>query len=229
MYIVVEGLDYSGKTHLINQLKNNIECVTVKEPFNEDYVSKKIRESIQADWIPQTHETVILLSGRIELFKKYNYIINDDKRILLSDRSFITSMVYQHDYRNNFLKIMNLNLSALHIFESNPIPDILIYMDTPFDKALEYSGGRDQLDNKDKKVLTKYNYEKMSALYKTSITMVKQQDKDNKMNVIYLKPDYDIEDLVLQINDILNKKETRNDIDEKDIVNFEYEKDLILV
>lgn len=208
MYVVVEGIDFSGKSHLIDQLKEvfNKE-VFVKEPFDGSCISKLIRREIQDSVIPVVSEAVLLLTSRLELFQKYNRIIEDKDRILFSDRCFITSMVYQHSPKLNFLRIMEMNKSVMQINEFDIIPDVLIYMDTDYDTAYQrFKNNEREVTHKDKMNMMKANYLKKQDNYRTSINMVKRMDTKDKMKIIFVKPDELFESVLERLTEILNDK-----------------------
>lgn len=99
MYIVFEGIDGAGKSTQINLLKdwleqNGFDVETVVEPTDSE-VGKLIRKILQrpdatTDRIQKTLG-LLFAADRMLIMDK----LNDDSKVILSDRSFISSLAYQ--------------------------------------------------------------------------------------------------------------------------------------
>ena len=100
MYIVFEGIDGAGKSTQIQLLKewleaNGLEVETVVEPTGSD-VGKLIRKILtQPNATEDTMQKTLGLlfaADRLILMDKIN---NAGNKVILSDRSFISSLAYQ--------------------------------------------------------------------------------------------------------------------------------------
>ncbi len=126
MYLIVEGIDTSGKStqiELLQKLYPN--AITTKEPGGTP-MGKKIREMILHEGINNhKSELFLFLADRAEHYKN---IINPNRdKIVISDRGFISGIAYalaNHEYKKEFL--LNLNSFAL----DNKLPDAIILLKT---------------------------------------------------------------------------------------------------
>ena len=99
MYIVFEGIDGAGKSTQIEMLKewleaNGLEVETLVEPTGSE-VGKLIRVILQRPdaTTDRVQKTLGLLfaADRMLIMDK----LEDDKKVIISDRSFISSLAYQ--------------------------------------------------------------------------------------------------------------------------------------
>lgn len=181
-YIVVEGLDYTGKSTLVEQLGEIYKSRLVSEPFSESLASSKIRELIRSATHESTYETQLLIASRIEMFSKLNeYIRHNSPTYLISDRSFVTNMVYQGNDKKTMSRIMKLNIDTLAAYGYDIIPDILIYIEVPYSVALERFNQRQESNNLDKKVMNEKTYNEMQKRYHDALTLLTSNSKRTKV------------------------------------------------
>jgi dTMP kinase len=137
LFIVFEGIDGSGKTTLIEMLKDVLEqqtysIVVLKEPTNETDAGKKIRESYVTGRVPFEEELQWFIDDR-----EWNVNTNikpalEAKSIILQDRYFFSTVCYQGVRNNNdWSSIIKLNRSKF------PEPDLTIVIDVEPKLALE--------------------------------------------------------------------------------------------
>jgi dTMP kinase len=158
MYIVFEGIDGSGKSTQINLLKNylednglKVECVV--EPTDEP-VGKLIRELLtqKESTTDNMQKTLGLLfaADRMQLMNKINSYENEGK-IVLSDRSFYSSLAYQEPQE--------------WIFELNrfvKIPDMVLLLDIDLAKSVKRTTGKDEFENEEFLTTVQEKYNKLS-------------------------------------------------------------------
>lgn len=180
-YLVVEGLDYSGKTYFINEISKMFSKVLkISEPFNQTKFCSKIRDIIRSDIPNKEKEKELLLKNREIGFSVLEYQIeeylkeNIEFDLLISDRNFLTTLVYQCETKEEMRDIINSTISALDDLYINVIPDIVYYLEIPFELALERSNERGIENNLDKKVLVKDVYEKMQSKYRLALEILKE-------------------------------------------------------
>ena len=138
MYIVFEGIDGVGKSTQIQMLRewleaNGFRVETLVEP-TDSKIGKLIREMLQRP--DATTESVQRMLGllfaadRLLLMDK----LEDDSKIFISDRSFISSLAYQEPAE----WIGELNRYAKK-------PDLLILLDLDVKTSVARASGEDTL------------------------------------------------------------------------------------
>lgn len=180
-YVVVEGLDYSGKTYFINEISKMFsKTLKISEPFNQTKFCSRIRDIIRSDIPNKEKEKELLLKNREIGFSILEYQIeeylkeNIELNLLISDRNFLTTLVYQCETKEEMRDVINNTISALDDLFINIIPDIVYYLEIPFELALERSNKRGIENNLDKKVLAKDVYKKMQSKYRLALEVLKE-------------------------------------------------------
>lgn len=151
MYIVFEGIDGAGKSTQIQLLKewlenNGLEVETIVEPTDSE-VGKLIRKILQRSdaTTDRVQKTLGLLfaADRMLIMDK----LEDDKKVIISDRSFISSLAYQEprDW------IYELNKYAKK-------PDLLILLDLDVKTSVSRTSGDDTFENEEFLTNVKANY-----------------------------------------------------------------------
>lgn len=145
MYICLEGMDGSGKSTQIAMLERwlteiGLQVFRVREPTGSE-VGKLLRKMLKS---PQATEdnfqvTLALLfaADRMILMKDIEQSESAGK-IVITDRCFYSSMVYQNDGE----WISNINKHAKR-------PDVTILLDLDTDTALKRCEGQDHFENQD--------------------------------------------------------------------------------
>ena len=155
MYIVLEGIDGCGKSTqsklLEDYLKENgFKVKTIQEPTDNN-IGKLIREILtqKNSTTPTVQKTLGLLfaADRMHLSNKIENL-EKDNTIVISDRSFYSSLVYQEPY--NWIKELNKYVK---------IPDIVLLLDIDVKKSVLRTEGIDEFENIEflTKVKEKYN------------------------------------------------------------------------
>jgi len=142
MYIVFEGIDGAGKSTQIQLLKewleaNGFEVETIVEPTDSE-VGKLIRKILQRSdaTTDRIQKTLALLfaADRMLIMDR----LSDDKKVILSDRSFISSLAYQEP--------------AEWIYEINSYaktPDLVLLLDLDVKKSVDRSSREDEFENEE--------------------------------------------------------------------------------
>lgn len=152
MYIVFEGIDGAGKSTQIKLLKewleaNGLEVETVVEPTGSD-VGKLIRKILtQPNATEDTMQKTLGLlfaADRLILMDKIN---NAGNKVILSDRSFISSLAYQEP--QDWIK--EINKFACE-------PDLLLLIDLDVKKSVDRCSGEDEFENEEFLNNVKQNY-----------------------------------------------------------------------
>ena len=142
MYIVFEGIDGAGKSSQIQLLKewleeNGLEVELLIEP-TDSKVGKLIRELLTYDnaTTEDMQKTLGLLfaADRMLIMDK----LNDENKIIISDRSFISSLAYQEpkDWINEINKYAKK-------------PDLVLLLDLDVATSVKRCDGEDSFENEE--------------------------------------------------------------------------------
>jgi dTMP kinase len=172
MYIVFEGIDGAGKSTQIGMLKEWIEANGFKvelqvEPTDSE-VGKLIREILQRpDANTERVQRVLGLlfaADRLLIMDK----LEDKSKIIISDRSFISSLAYQGDAE--WIEILNRYAKK---------PDLLILLDLDVEKSVARTSGEDTFENVEFLTGVKENYLNLAKNYTSEII-----DANNGINKV---------------------------------------------
>lgn len=151
MYIVFEGIDGAGKSTQINLLKdwleqNGFDVETVVEPTDSE-VGKLIRKILQrpdatTDRIQKTLG-LLFAADRMLIMDK----LNDDSKVILSDRSFISSLAYQEPA--DWIKQINKYAKE---------PDLVLLLDVDVKTSVNRCSKEDEFENEEFLSNVKANY-----------------------------------------------------------------------
>lgn len=143
MYIALEGVDYCGKTRLLNQL-----CLTLKEIGEEPLVIREpgsytqvIRDHVLEHCSDEFERAVMMLGDRIlthrQVIKPYLHLCQTrgNTPLIISDRCYLSSLVYQGVLCDDLVPIAemherlfasNVLVAPDHIFVIQPTTDEVI-------------------------------------------------------------------------------------------------------
>jgi dTMP kinase len=151
MYIVFEGIDGAGKSTQIQLLKewledNGLEVETMVEPTDSE-VGKLIRKILQrpdatTDSVQKTLG-LLFAADRMLIMDK----LSDDKKVIISDRSFISSLAYQEPA--DWISVLNKYAKK---------PDLLILLDLDVKTSVSRTSGEDTFENEEFLTNVKSNY-----------------------------------------------------------------------
>ena len=155
MYIVFEGIDGSGKSTQIQLLKewleaNGFRVETLVEPTDSE-VGKLIRKILQSPdaQTKRVQRTLGLLfaADRMLIMDK----LEDESKIIISDRSFISSLAYQEPME--WVEVLNRYAKK---------PDLLILLDLDVKKSVARTSREDTFENEEFLARVKENYLKLA-------------------------------------------------------------------
>ena len=172
MYIVFEGIDGAGKSTQIKMLKewleaNGLEVETFVEPTDSE-VGKLIREILQRPdaTTDRVQKTLGLLfaADRMLIMDK----LEDDKKVIISDRSFISSLAYQEPAE--WIGVLNKYAKK---------PDLLILLDLDVKTSVARTSGEDTFENEEFLSNVRENYLNIARNYEHQII-----DANNGINKV---------------------------------------------
>ena len=172
MYIVFEGIDGAGKSTQIQMLKewleaNGFRVDTLVEPTDSE-VGKLIREILQRPdaTTERLQKTLALLfaADRMLIMDR----LEDKSKIIISDRSFISSLAYQEPAE--WIEVLNRYAKK---------PDLLLLLDLDVKKSVARTSGGDTFENETFLAGVKENYLKLAENYTCEII-----DANNGINKV---------------------------------------------
>ena len=151
MYIVFEGIDGSGKSTQIRLLKewleaNGFRVETVIEPSDSE-VGTHIRNILQRPdaQSDEVQRILALLFAADRLLIRDR--LNDESKIIISDRSFVSSLAYQEP--RDWVETLNKHAKK---------PDLVILLDLDVEKSVARTSGEDTFENNEFLTGVRENY-----------------------------------------------------------------------
>ena len=159
MYIVFEGIDGSGKSTQIQLLKewledNGFRVETLVEPTDSE-IGTLIRDEIlkrpdaTTDRVQKTLG-LLFAADRMLIMDK----LEDESKIILSDRSFISSLAYQGN--PEWVEVLNRYAKK---------PDLLILLDLDVKTSVSRTSDGDTFENEEFLTKVKQNYLNLAENY----------------------------------------------------------------
>ncbi len=186
MFIALEGIDGSGKSTQVQELKENLEraghsVYTTCEPTTEEY-GREIREIFSGQKRVDQHTIAALfLADRLE------HILRPDHgmlahisagHIVISDRYYLSSYAY-HGAHVDMDWVIQLNTKPAEFLR----PDLHIYLDIPVERAMErIQETREQIEIYE----THENLQKVYDAYELAIDKVSDTE-----NIVRIAADRD--------------------------------------
>ena len=193
LYIVLEGMEMSGKSTVCKKLGAAIKARVTAEPFNETPESKTFKAKLVSNTMTKDEEIQGFGTARVEAFQKVIGPYLQHSRDVISDRSFITSMVYQSDDKVTPSEIFSFNKKLLDTYGFDILPDLVIFIDITHEEFLErldksINDGREinakDLMFKDKEVFDSYRNKYLRCLdylvdqYEVNVQILKPSETD---------------------------------------------------
>lgn len=159
MYIVLEGIDGAGKTtqtELLNEwlIDKGYETKKIVEPTTSD-IGKVIRKELlnpeSTNDINQQRLTLLFAADRLTLKEEILDAKGSDDIILISDRSFYSSICYQNNSSLDKNWIYDVNLHT-------PRPDLTILLDLDEKEAITRCDKEEAFENIQFLEKTRKNY-----------------------------------------------------------------------
>jgi len=202
-YVVIEGIDGAGKTTFIELLKQKIkekkkelEVITVKEPFNKEFIKSYLMIDFNNKELNEMKNVFAFALDRTfvnnELLKLKNSFEN---LIIISDRSFISSMAYQ--FHLDYKWIFEVNRNFL-------IPDLIIFLDVDIEIALRRIEEREKEDEK-KEEIKKYEKKKLLKKIKSRYKEVLDFLKEQGFEVEFVNSNKDLKELEKEAEKLVNR------------------------
>ena len=120
MYVAFEGIDGSGKSDQIDMLVAALEaqgadCRKVAEPDETNPVGRLLRECLKSGEYPMAHAP-LFLADRLILIEKTVKPMLDNKKVIVSSRSFLSTIVYQQElWEEDWLVSLHSQINRKHL------------------------------------------------------------------------------------------------------------------
>lgn len=181
LFIVIEGLDGSGKTSASRRLRNILDesytdrIKSTYEPHDPSCGGIYIRQVLMKK-ITQFHPRVLALAfaaNRLDHCEREILpLLNaDEPHIVISDRYYLSSLVYQSAADFPFEKVMEINEKAIK-------PDIIFFLNVSNEVCYERMNIRNQ-----PKELFETNLEETREKYLNAVNYLRKQNNDNIIEV----------------------------------------------
>lgn len=175
MYIVLEGMDLAGKSTLTKQLTERLKAdsydiLQVEEPAKSPDSLLAIRNLIIDNGICEEAKLYLAIAQRIELGDKVVVPALNQGKTVISDRCFISTAVYQGNGRIGLYSVIERNVKALKIFNTQMYPDKLIFVKIDHDTFLQRAGSRSVLDDQETRLLNREYFERFVHRYENALS-----------------------------------------------------------
>ena len=180
LFVVIEGLDGSGKSTVAGHLgkalaKEDLEVRMTFEPNDDSCGGEWIRDVLKKKIAPFSPKTLALAFAANRLDhcdRKIDPWLNEnDNRILISDRYYLSSLVYQQTENITIEDIMSLNSNARQ-------PDITFFLNVSNEVCLQ----RIELRNQPLE-LFETNMAETRKTYNKAIRFLKKTRKEHIIEV----------------------------------------------
>lgn len=147
-YIVIEGIDGTGKSTIQQSLltkltERKIDTVTVHEP-GDTPIGEAIRQILKNPQLERQNQTELMLftAARIELWPIIRQHLDDGKWVI-SDRNFLSSIVYQGWSQGELAAYQVTKFLADNLDKRYLKPDLTVILDSNLDTAKQRLNQRD--------------------------------------------------------------------------------------
>lgn len=182
-YDVIEGLDYAGKSELSKAVAGILNYRLIAEPFTETEHAALVKKLNNSNTLPKYYEIMMLAASRLEGFE---LVVKEHReKGLISDRSIVSSMVYQSTPEFSPLWILETNKELLSKKGHDIYPDNLFFIDIShetFLERIEKSGRRP--DGKDLWLKNKSNWDNYRDKYMLSIDLFRLNNSITQLHFI---------------------------------------------
>ena len=182
-FIVIEGLDGSGKSSQINFLKEKFQSLGKKVYLTHEPTDNKIgslvRQVLQKKFVTSSKALALLYAADREdhLYNEEYGIVKylNEGYVVISDRYFFSSFAYQGvEVDDEFVKYIN----------NFPYPESVIYLDTP----VEYCVNRIEKRGEEKEIFDQAEYltsvkNNFDALFSSLDSKIKYTHLDGKQSI----------------------------------------------
>ncbi|RIY38858.1 dTMP kinase [Psittacicella gerlachiana] len=173
-YIVLEGLDGSGKTTIKEWLESKLtNTFSVREPGSTDFGESIRNLLLNSEFKLQSlTELFLFMASRTELLHQKIIPALQEQKIVFSDRSYISSFAYQAHPAQ--IDLNYFKETVAQIYQQQKI-DVIVYAKIPYELGLQRSAAIRSADNMEAK--GKAFYQKIEEGYNLYLANFIQEAK----------------------------------------------------
>ena len=170
-YVVLEGLDFAGKSELAKKLVKALDWHTVNEPYTGNEHAAEVKRMNNANYLPKHYEMMMIIAGRIDCFDEV--VSHHRYSGLISDRCVVSSMVYQSTPTMPCSAVLRANEEMLRTAGHDIYPDHIFFIDISHATFLERLANCNRaVDAKDLFLKTPENWEQLREKYLHSLDII---------------------------------------------------------
>lgn len=193
-YVVLEGLDFSGKSTLAKKLAEKLEWPTVNEPYTGNEHAAEVKRMNNANYLPKHYEMMMIIAGRIDCFDEV--IDKHREKGIISDRCVVSSMVYQSTERISMYQVLSLNIKSLMAATHDVLPDHIVFLDITHETFLERIHDCNRpIDAKDRWLMEKANWLELRTKYSQALDIMVRYG----VKVHVITPETTVEEVIEKI------------------------------
>lgn len=183
-YAIVEGMDLAGKSTFIERLiqaikdKYVVDVVRVSEPSKHNERCQEIYRRVTTEDMTVEERVQLLLEQREIVLREEVLPALGQGKFVISDRSFISNMVYQHQEGMGLHEILTRNLTLLNKLSPEATPDYGMLLEIDHKTFLERSKSRAVIDVLETPLLKVENFNKVKSDYVSAMVFADTVIKD---------------------------------------------------
>lgn len=183
MFITLEGLDGSGKSTVIDALKEKYPgCVLTREPSEHEY-GQLVRRNLSDESSDPLVDFFLFMADRRDHIEK-DIRPNDENGLVISDRYADSTRAYQPVALSEGEDApFDTSWEAKVFIEEamrrwNYEPDLTLYIKISVDTAIDRCAGDEKYEDRDFLERVKENYDALAAAHPRIITIDGEQSRD---------------------------------------------------
>ncbi len=187
LYVVLEGMDKAGKSTLARNVVETLkekgrDVVWVNEPFSGSEEFLTLRKLITDGKLEHNTKALIALASRIELYQQVIKPALDRGCIVISERNFISTLIYQG--QDNPAPIHNIHLNTFEQLGIDLSPDMVVTLEIDYDTFKTRSIALGDLDGIEQYLLKQENFEAYRSRYVGCVKMATQGTKTQVVSFV---------------------------------------------
>lgn len=179
--VAFEGIDYAGKSTLINKVVKEIKKRGKTPPpiFNEPRRDTEeyalLRKMIISPNVSKVTQIHVSVGTRISLYEDHLIDLLNGEVDVITDRCLLTSMVYQQDRNHDAAKILHFNVEGGKHLAHNVVPDAIVYLGLNHEEYLKRlnASKRDEIEDVETFYSKKENFDKCIKDYREALKLIK--------------------------------------------------------
>lgn len=165
MFVTIEGIDGSGKSTVIEAIKDGFDNVTTTAEPSELWTGRQVRECLQDETLNPLTDFYFFMGDRVNHIEETIKPVNDSEGIVVSDRYADSTRAYQPvalAQSDHFDTQIDAKIFIEETMDAwNYVPDVTIYIDISVDTALERCDQEEKYEKREFLEQVKGNYDEL--------------------------------------------------------------------